>query len=105
MGGALAGSALLVWKFKALIVIVLSKGKLLLLGLTKSSTLFSMLASLGVYWTAFGWRFAAGLVGRFTCMDGARRRVRRLGVPASAPLYIPGLGAMVRLSAEPGGCA
>jgi Zn-dependent protease len=102
MGGALAGAALLAWKFKALIVIVLTKGKLLLFGLTKSSTLFSMLASLGVYWTAFGWRFAAGLVGSIYVHEmGHVAALRRLGIPASAPMFIPGLGAMVRLRQNP----
>ena len=51
-----------VWKFKAAAVFVLTKGKLLLLGLTKASTFFSMLAALGVYWTHWGWKFALGLV-------------------------------------------
>src|SRR5205085_2594758 len=46
----------------ALLVSVLAKGKLLLLGLTKASTFFTMLLSMGVYWTAFGWKFAVGLV-------------------------------------------
>src|SRR5689334_22358418 len=41
---------------------LLTKGKLLLLGLTKASTFFTMLLSLGVYWAAFGWKFALGLV-------------------------------------------
>jgi len=54
--------ALLLFKFKSVALLVLTKGKLLLLGLGKSSTLFSMLLSLGVYWTAFGWKFALGLV-------------------------------------------
>ena len=43
------------------LVVALSKGKLLLLGLTKLSTLASMLAFFAVYWTIFGWRFAVGL--------------------------------------------
>ena len=41
--GALVGAgaiALLLWKFKFVVVFLLTKGKLLLLGLTKSSTLF-----------------------------------------------------------------
>ena len=43
---------------------VLTKGKFLLLGLTKASTgSYSMFLSLGVYWTAWGaWKFALGLV-------------------------------------------
>src|SRR5262249_41041970 len=63
--GGLAGVgalALLVWKFKFIAVFVLTKAKFLLLGLTKASTFLSMFLSLGVYWTAFGWKFALGLV-------------------------------------------
>ena len=36
--------ALIVWKFKTVLLVVLTKGKLLLLGLTKAGTLLSMLA-------------------------------------------------------------
>src|SRR5688572_17358713 len=41
---------LLLWKFKFVVVLILTKGKLLLLGLTKGSTFLSMLLSMGVYW-------------------------------------------------------
>jgi hypothetical protein len=40
----------------------LTKGKLLLAGLTNSTTLLTMLPSIGLYWTAYGWRFAVGIV-------------------------------------------
>jgi Zn-dependent protease len=53
--------ALLV-KFKFALVFLLTKAKLLLLGLTKASTFFSMLLSAGVYWTIWGWKFALGVV-------------------------------------------
>ena len=60
--GAIGTLALMLWKFKFLAFMVLSKGKLLLLGLTKASTFLSMFATVGVYWTAFGFRFALGFV-------------------------------------------
>jgi hypothetical protein len=43
-GGAagLGGIALLIWKFKFLAVLILTKGKFLLLGITKASTFLSM---------------------------------------------------------------
>src|SRR5207302_8977652 len=44
------------------LVLLLTKGKFLLLGLTKIGTLLTMLASLGVYWSLYGWAFALGLV-------------------------------------------
>src|SRR5207253_6984080 len=46
----------------ALVLSLLAKGKLLLLGLTKASTVLTMILSMGVYWSAYGWKFAVGLV-------------------------------------------
>src|SRR2546430_3687231 len=61
--GGLGALGLLLAKFKFALLFVITKAKLLLLGLTKASTLLSMLLSMGVYWTLWGWKFAAGLVG------------------------------------------
>src|SRR6266536_2067522 len=56
------------------IIFLLTKGKLLLLGLTKASTLFSMILSLGVYWQVFGWKWALGRRGLdLRARDGRRR--------------------------------
>jgi Zn-dependent protease len=86
----------------AALVFILTKGKLLLLGLTKMSTLLSMLAFLGVYWSLFGWKFAAGIVVSLYIHEmGHVAALRRSGIPASAPLFIPGLGAFVRLHMAP----
>jgi Zn-dependent protease len=86
-GGALSGLA----------VLLLTKGKLLLLGLTKSSTLLSMIPALGVYWAVFGWRFAAGLIASIYVHEmGHVAALRRFGVAATAPMFIPGLGAVIR---------
>jgi len=43
-------------------VLLLSKLKFLLLGLTKISTVTSMFAFFGVYWSLYGWPLALGLV-------------------------------------------
>jgi Zn-dependent protease len=95
--GVLAAGALFLWKFKAVLAFALTKGKLLALGLTKSSTVFSMLASLGVYWAAYGWRFAAGLIASIYVHEmGHVAALRRFGIAASAPMFIPGLGAVIR---------
>ncbi|MBI2300163.1 MAG: site-2 protease family protein [Armatimonadetes bacterium] len=88
-GGAagVSGIALVLWKLKAL-----------LLGLTKGATLFSMLLSFGVYWTAWGWRFALGLVLSIYVHEmGHVLALRRYGIAATAPMFIPGFGAMIRL--------
>lgn len=91
--------ALLVWKFKFLAILLLTKGKLLLLGLTKASTFTSMLISASVYWTAFGWRFAVGLVASIYIHEmGHVSALRRFGVKSSAPMFIPLLGAFIRVS-------
>jgi Zn-dependent protease len=90
--------ALILWKFKVVAFILLTKAKFLFLGLTKASTLLSMLLSMGVYWTAFGWRFALGLVLSIYVHEmGHVYLLRRYGVKAQAPMFIPGLGAIIRL--------
>ncbi len=100
--GAAGAVGLVLWKLKWLVLILLGKGKLLLLGLTKASTLFSMLLSFGVYWSLFGWKFAAGfLLSIYVHEMGHVWSLRRHGMPASAPMFIPGLGAFVRLKVAP----
>jgi Zn-dependent protease len=80
----------------------LTKGKLLLLGLTKASTVLTMLASFGVYWTAWGWRFALGLVASIYVHEmGHVAALRRYGIAASAPMFLPGVGAYVRTKQRP----
>jgi Zn-dependent protease len=90
-GGALSGFGLL----------LLTKGKLLLLGLTKSTTLLSMIPALGVYWLAYGWRFAAGLIASIYIHEmGHVFALSRFGIAASAPMFLPGIGAVIRSRAQ-----
>lgn len=90
----------LLWKFKTVGLILLTKGKLLLLGLTKMGTLLSMFASLGLYWALYGWKFALGLVISIYIHEmGHVQALRRYGIAASAPMFIPGFGAFIRLRA------
>jgi Zn-dependent protease len=101
-GGAVTGAAgtvaLIIWKFKFLAVLLLTKAKFLLLGLTKASTFFSMMAAFGLYWTVFGGWFALGFVLSIYIHEmGHVAALMRYGVPATAPLFIPGLGAVIRL--------
>ena len=100
--GAAGAFALLLWKFKFIAVFLLTKVKLLLLGLTKAQTFFSMLASVGVYWVAFGWKFAVGLVLSIYVHEmGHVWMLNRYGFKATAPMFVPGLGAMIRLKQHP----
>ncbi len=80
------------------LVLALTKGKLLLLGLTKIGTVLSMLAFVGVYWALFGWWFALGSVLSIYVHEmGHVIKLRYYGIAASAPMFIPGLGAIIRL--------
>ena len=82
----------------ALVLLVASKLKFLILGLTKASTLLSMFAFFGVYWTAYGWPLALGLVVSIYIHEmGHVAMLRRYGIHAGAPLFIPGIGALVLL--------
>jgi Zn-dependent protease len=94
--------AVALWKFKFLALMVLSKGKLLLLGLTKLSTFSTMLISFWVYGKVFGWWFGLGLVVSIYIHEmGHVAALTRYGIKAGAPMFIPGLGAFVRLKQYP----
>jgi len=57
-----------------------------------------MLLSLGAYWTVWGWRFALGLVLSIYIHEmGHVIALRRYGFRATAPMFVPGLGALIRL--------
>ena len=85
------------------LLVALSKGKLLLLGLTKITTLVSMLAFFAVYWSLFGWRFALGFVVSIYIHEmGHVMALRKFNIAASAPMFIPFLGAFVRMRQYPG---
>jgi Zn-dependent protease len=82
-------------------IFLFTKGKLLLVGLTKWKTLFSMLLFIGVYLQVWGWKFALGFVlGIYIHEMGHVAALRRYGIAASAPMFIPGLGAFVRLKQQ-----
>src|SRR3984885_2303797 len=85
------------------LLVGLSKGKLLLLGLTKLSTFASMLAFFAVYWSIFGWRFALGFVMCIYIHEmGHVMALRKYNIAASAPMFIPFFGAFVRMKQYPG---
>lgn len=99
--GVAGVAAAILFKFKTVIFLLLGQGKLILLGLTKMGTLLSMFASFGLYWNLYGWQFAGGLILSIYIHEmGHVYALRRLGIAASAPMFIPGLGALVRLQAK-----
>jgi Zn-dependent protease len=62
----------------------------------------SMIASVGAYALLGGWWFGLGLVGLLFAHEiGHVLELRRQGVPASAPLFIPFLGAVVGIKRMP----
>ena len=84
--------------FVTVVALVAGKFKDLLLGLTKVSTFASMFAFFGVYWSLYGWPLALGLVLSIYIHEmGHVSMLRRLGIAAGAPLFIPGVGAVVML--------
>jgi len=103
MMGAAHGTSHEGWKKTSMgagpiLLLLLSKGKFLLLGLTKLSTLVTMFLSIGVYWAVYGWALAAGVVISIYIHEmGHVAMIRRYGFPASAPMFIPGLGAFIQL--------
>ena len=79
-------------------LLLASKFKFLLLGLGKMSTLLSMFGFIGVYWSIHGWPLAVGVAASIYVHEmGHVAMLRRLGISAGAPLFIPGLGALVML--------
>jgi Zn-dependent protease len=98
---AMGTAGALLWKFKFLVVALAIKGKLLLLGLTKASTFFSMFLAFGVYWAAWGMWFALGIVLSIYVHEmGHIFALRRFGIAATAPMFVPGLGALIRLRGQ-----
>jgi Zn-dependent protease len=92
VGGFAVGAALVLAKFGA-------KLKVLLVALPKLklfTTSASMLVSIVAYQLIFGWPFAVGFVLLLLLHEmGHVFQLRREGVEASAPMFIPFLGAVI----------
>ncbi len=90
----IAAVGFLVWKFKAL-ALAIFKFKIF-------ATSASMLVSIGAYAWIWGWKFGVGFVLLLLVHEmGHVFELRRQGVPASAPLFIPFLGAVVGMKQMP----
>jgi len=82
------------------IVILLSKGKFLLLALFKLKFLLTLFAFMGLYWSLYGAWFGIGFVALiFVHEMGHYLEIRRRGLPAEMPVFLPGLGAYVKWNA------
>jgi len=97
-GGAILAGGLLVLKFGAKL-----KGLLLLLPKVKLfTTSASMLVSIGAYTLIWGWRFALGFVVLMLIHEmGHVLQLRREGIPATAVMFVPFLGAYVGMKEMP----
>jgi Zn-dependent protease len=97
-GGAIAAALALIVSLAGKL-----KGVLLLLPKLKLfTTSASMLVSVGAYALIWGWQFAAGFVLLlFVHEMGHVIQLKREGVPASAPMFIPFLGAYVGMKRMP----
>jgi Zn-dependent protease len=94
----LAALAVLLGKFKA-VLLLLPKLKIL-------STSGTMLVSVAAYALIWGWRFAFGFVALLFIHEmGHVIQLRREGIKASAPLFIPFLGAFVGMKQLPDNAA
>jgi Zn-dependent protease len=101
-GAGSSAIAFLLLKLKSVWLLLLTGWKPLLMGLTKLTTIWSMLLSLGVYWGMYGWQFALGLVLCIYVHEiGHVVALKRLGIAAGPPMFIPGFGAVVRLKQYP----
>jgi Zn-dependent protease len=93
---------IVLWKAKTIVLLVLTKAKFVLLGLTKISTFLSMVAFFGVYWAMYGWKFALGFVISIYIHEmGHVIALRKYNIDATAPMFIPFMGAFIRAKQYP----
>jgi Zn-dependent protease len=94
LAAPLIAVAFLLWKFKALVV-ALFKFKLF-------SVAGTMLVSVAAYALLWGWKFAVGFVLLLLVHElGHVLEARRQGLPTSAPMFIPFLGAFITMKQMP----
>src|SRR5262249_15593407 len=88
----------------AALVLIAGKLKVLaaLAAVMKLQTLATMLLSIGLYATEWGWQFAAGFVLLIFVHElGHALVLRREGIPAGAPVFIPFVGAFITMQGRP----
>jgi hypothetical protein len=81
------------------IALLLAKGKSLLV-LLKLNFLLSLFAFMGVYWAVYGAKFGIGFAVLILIHEmGHFIDIKRRGLPADMPVFLPGFGAYVRWQA------
>lgn len=82
------------------IALLLAKLKTFLLAVLKFKFLFSFAAFFGLYWAMWGWKFGLGFALLVLIHEmGHFIDIKRRGLPADMPVFLPGLGAYVRWKA------
>jgi Zn-dependent protease len=82
------------------LAVLLAKGKTILFALFKLKFLLSFFAFMGIYWAAFGMKFGIGFAVLILLHEmGHFIDIKRRGLPAEMPVFLPGLGAFVRWQA------
>jgi Zn-dependent protease len=81
-------------------LLFLAKAKTALLFLFKLKFLFSFATFIGLYTLVFGWRFGVGFAVSILIHElGHFIDIKRRGLPAEMPVFLPGLGAYVKWNA------
>ena len=82
------------------IAILLAKAKTVLFALFKLKFLLSFAAYIRIYWAAWGMKFGIGFAVLILLHEmGHFIDIKRRGLPAEMPVFLPGLGAYVRWQA------
>lgn len=82
------------------IALLLVKGKGILLAIFKLKFLLSLGSFVAIYWALYGWRFGVGFAASILIHElGHYIDIKRRGLPAEMPVFLPGLGAYVRWQA------
>jgi len=94
------------WWGSLAVFLVLVLGKLKFLGMIsgvlKLKTFATVLLSIAAYATQWGWAFAAGFVLLILVHEAGHAIVmHREGIPASAPVFIPFVGAFIAMRGQP----
>ena len=89
-----------IWGWIVAGVVAIAKFKLILFGALKTG--LSMFISIWVYALFFGWKYAAGIVLLiFVHEMGHVIAAKWLGIPVTAPLFIPFIGASILMKQNP----